>query len=106
MMHLAMEQICPTSQTHCKPKHQQTGHEHCQTKLIAVIINKGVGREEEVSLVKLGCCKNILKKTKIQLQEQKVKKGKEERAETPNQNKKDKGKKEEDEIQGKTSLKG
>lgn len=65
-MHLNMEWICHTSQTHCKPKHQQTRHEHCQTKLIALIINKGEGGGgEEVSLVKLGCCKNVLKKTKI-----------------------------------------
>lgn len=46
-MHLTMELICPTSQTHYEPKHQQTGHEHCQTKLIALIINKGGGGGKE-----------------------------------------------------------
>lgn len=50
---------------HCKSKHQQTGHEHCQIKLIALIINKGGEVREKVSLVKLECCKNVLKKTKI-----------------------------------------
>lgn len=64
-MHLTMKKICPTSQTHCKPKHQQTGHEHCHTKLIALIINQREREGEEVSFVKLGCCKSVLKRTKI-----------------------------------------
>lgn len=81
-----MEIILPTSQTHCKQKHQQTGHEHSQTKLIALIIYKGEGRRSEFGKTRMlqKCIEE--NKPKQTSKNRKSKKGRKEgKDETPNQ---------------------
>lgn len=100
-MHFPIEIILPTSQTHCRPKHQQTGHEHCQTKLIALIINKGVGRRSEFGKTRM-LQKCIKEKENNHSKNRKSKKRGRKRLNIQIKW----GQKEEGEKQGKTKLKG
>lgn len=99
-----MEIILPTSQTHCKQKHQQTGHEHSQTKLIALIIYKGEGRRSEFGKTRMLQKRIEENKTKQTSKNRKSKKGRKERMKL--QTKPGQRQKEEGEKQGKMRLKG